>query len=122
MGAHQRRFDKCSHRSYIISMRAVGVRELKNGLSRVLRRVRDGESVLVTDHGRVIAALGPPPAFAARQQESEAQALARLAQAGLVRGGEGEVESGDGPALPKPAGRLDLQRILAETRGDRFGT
>ncbi len=41
-------------------MLAVGIRDLKNNLSRYLRRVRLGERVLVTDRGRVIAELRPP--------------------------------------------------------------
>lgn len=41
-------------------MRTVGVRELKNKLSEYLRRVRLGESVLVTDRGEVVAELMPP--------------------------------------------------------------
>ena len=38
-------------------MRAVGIRELKNRLSEYLRQVQNGERVLVTDRGRVIAEL-----------------------------------------------------------------
>jgi prevent-host-death family protein len=37
----------------------VGVRELRNNLSRYLDRVRDGEEVVVTDRGRAIARMLP---------------------------------------------------------------
>jgi prevent-host-death family protein len=37
----------------------VGVRELRNNLSRWLDRVRDGEEVVVTDRGRAIVRLLP---------------------------------------------------------------
>jgi prevent-host-death family protein len=37
----------------------VGVRELRNNLSRYLDRVRDGEELVVTDRGRAIARLLP---------------------------------------------------------------
>lgn len=37
----------------------VGIRELKNGLSRYLKRVQKGESVLVTEHGRPVARIVP---------------------------------------------------------------
>ncbi len=37
----------------------VGVRELRNNLSRYLDRVRDGEEVVVTNRGRAIALLLP---------------------------------------------------------------
>lgn len=35
----------------------VGVRELKNNLSKFLERVRAGEEVVVTDHGKPVARL-----------------------------------------------------------------
>ena len=41
-------------------MIAVGIRELKNRLSRYLDEVRRGEVVLVTDRGKVIAEIRPP--------------------------------------------------------------
>ena len=37
----------------------VGVRELRNNLSRYLDRVREGEEVLVTDRGRAVARVLP---------------------------------------------------------------
>jgi prevent-host-death family protein len=37
----------------------VGVRELRNNLSRYLDKVRDGEELVVTDRGRAIARLLP---------------------------------------------------------------
>lgn len=45
---------------YIRRMSRAGIRELKNNLSRFLRRVAAGERILVTAHGRPIAELGPP--------------------------------------------------------------
>ena len=40
-------------------MRAVGVRELRDGLSRFLAEVRAGRSITVTDHGRPVARIVP---------------------------------------------------------------
>ena len=40
-------------------MATVGVRELKNGLSRYLARVRKGEIIVVTDRGEPVARLVP---------------------------------------------------------------
>ncbi len=37
----------------------VGIRELRNNLSRYLDRVREGEEVVVTDRGRAIARVLP---------------------------------------------------------------
>jgi antitoxin (DNA-binding transcriptional repressor) of toxin-antitoxin stability system len=43
-------------------MVAAGIRELKMHLSRYLRQVAGGETVLVTDRGRVVAEVRPPGA------------------------------------------------------------
>lgn len=55
----------------------VGVRELKNHLSRYLGRVRDGEEIVVTDHGRPVARLVAVDASSDRLND--------LVRAGLVR-------------------------------------
>lgn len=55
----------------------VGVRDLKNNLSRYLERVRDGEEVVVTDHGRPVARLSPI--------ETSTRGLAALIEAGLAQ-------------------------------------
>jgi prevent-host-death family protein len=54
----------------------VGVRELRDGLSRHLAEVRAGATVTVTDHGRPVARLVPVGA---------PTALERLIEAGRVR-------------------------------------
>ncbi|MBI2965030.1 MAG: type II toxin-antitoxin system prevent-host-death family antitoxin [Chloroflexi bacterium] len=37
----------------------VGIRELKSGLSKYLRRVREGQSIVVTDRGEPVAEIRP---------------------------------------------------------------
>ena len=66
----------------------VGVRDLKNNLSRYLERVRNGEEVLVTDHGRPVARLSPV--------EASTSGLAALIEAGLA-----QPPKSDRRALPK---------------------
>ena len=44
-------------------MKSVGVRELRQRASELLRRVERGESLEVTDRGRPVAVLSPPPAW-----------------------------------------------------------
>lgn len=44
----------------VVMSEQVGVRDLKASLSAYLRRVSEGESVVVTDHGRPVARLVPP--------------------------------------------------------------
>ena len=53
----------------------VGVRELRNNLSRYLERVRGGEEIVVTDRGRAIARVLPV---------GTERALDRLIAEGLV--------------------------------------
>jgi prevent-host-death family protein len=45
----------------MMSGTSVGVRELKSQLSRYLRRVKTGETIIITDHGKPIARLVPEP-------------------------------------------------------------
>ena len=70
--------------NYIGFMKAIGVRELKAHLSRVLRDVGTGEAYLVTDRGRVIAELRRPGHEHAAASPED-RALARLAAAGALR-------------------------------------
>ena len=41
-------------------MASAGIRELKNNLSRYIRRIEAGERIAITAHGRVVAELVPP--------------------------------------------------------------
>lgn len=42
-------------------MASIGVRELRQRASELLRRVEQGEVIEVTDRGRLVAVLAPPP-------------------------------------------------------------
>ena len=41
-------------------MTSIGIRELKDNLSRFIRRIEAGERIAITAHGRVVAELVPP--------------------------------------------------------------
>lgn len=43
-------------------MTSAGIRELKDNLSRFIRRIEAGERIAITAHGRVVAELVPPGA------------------------------------------------------------
>jgi prevent-host-death family protein len=60
-------------------MSHVGVRELKNQLSRYLKRVQEGEEIVVTDHGRSVAKIVPVKSSALRRE------LEPLLREGAVR-------------------------------------
>jgi prevent-host-death family protein len=64
-------------------MHAVGVRELKNRLTRYLALVRGGERIVVTDRGKPVAVLGPV-AGANGRKPSTAHRAAALARRGLI--------------------------------------
>ena len=87
---------------------AVGIAELRQNLSAYLRRVREGERLLVTDHNRPVAELGPVP--------SSGPGLDRLIA-------EGRVSQPARSALPEPLELTGdpqaLSRALDDIRGDR---
>lgn len=85
----------------------VGIAELRQNLTLYLRRVQDGERLVVTDRNRPVAELGPPPATGS--------ALDRLIA-------EGRVSRPTRRGVPKPL-KLDgderaLSRALGEVRGE----
>ena len=87
-------------------MESVPVRELQQHASKVLRRVRLGETVGVTDRGELVAVIAPP---------SSVGGSAALVAAGRVRRSRGTISELP-PARPAPIGTAD---VLEETRGDR---
>jgi prevent-host-death family protein len=86
----------------------VGVAELRQNLSRYLRRVASGERLLVTDRNRPVAELGPPPSAGA--------GLDRLIAAGRVTR---PIRRGLPAPLQMEGDTFALSRALDEIRGDR---
>jgi antitoxin (DNA-binding transcriptional repressor) of toxin-antitoxin stability system len=95
-------------------MKAVGVRELKNRLSEYLRLVRNGEEILVTDRGQVIAEL---------RQPSPRVALPYPALLEVVRQGRARVGPPNHPDLYPALGPVmppgSAAKLLDEERGKR---
>ena len=89
----------------------VGVRELRQNLSVYLDRVKEGERLEVTEHGRPVALLVPLP--------PEEDRLARLIAEGKVRPAKGSLREWirDHPPLKleRPDGKT-LTDILLEMR------
>jgi prevent-host-death family protein len=86
----------------------VGVAELRQNLSKYLRRVAEGERLVVTDRNRPVAELGPV---------SRGGTLDRLIA-------EGRVAPPSRPArdyrpIKLPDGAMTLSEALDEIRGDR---
>jgi prevent-host-death family protein len=90
-------------------MMVVGVAQLKAKLSEYLARVRAGEDVLITEHGRPVARVVP---VAAVDEEDE---LLELERKGLIRRGTGRIpkEILDTPG-PKITGPSLVDAVLEE--------
>lgn len=88
-------------------MKQVGVRELRDNLSAVLRRVTSGEAVEVTDHGHPIARI-VPLRYRSRLDQLVAEGRAAPATGDLL----------DEQPLPAPLGAPTGSEALAELRAD----
>lgn len=89
----------------------VGVRELRQNLSRYLERVKAGEALIVTEHGREVARLVPSPSAA------YTELAARFAASVPTERLEDIAARLRPPGAP--AGTTDA--FLAESRGERTG-
>lgn len=89
-------------------MPSVGVRELRQRASELLRRVQAGETFEVTDRGRPVALLTPLPASGP---------LGRLRAAGEVAPAEAAFDDLPAP-LPVPDGCPTPSAVLAQLRAE----
>lgn len=87
-------------------MMSVGVRELRQRASELLRRVGQGETIEITDRGRPVAMLAPLP---------EGTPLERLRAAGEVESATGDLDDLDEP-LVLAAGMETPSAALARLR------
>ena len=89
-------------------MMSVGIRELRQRASELLRHVEQGESIEITDRGRPVAVLSPLPSGSAYQR--------LVAEGEIVRASR---DSGELPdPLPLPAGQESASMVLARLRAD----
>jgi prevent-host-death family protein len=95
-----------------MAVQQVGVREIRQNLSKYLKRVEEGETFEVTDHGRPVATLGPV-------RRTHSPALQRLAAQGWVILGTGENLADMGEPIELPDGPT-ASKILDELREDRI--
>jgi len=88
-------------------MMSVGVRELRQRASELLRRVENGQSIQITDRGRPVAVLAPLPA----------DPLERLIATGDLQPSDGDIADLPEP-LRLPAGAELPSAALARLRQD----
>jgi prevent-host-death family protein len=94
----------------------VGIRDLKNRLSEHLRRVRSGDTILITDRGEVVAEICPPGQ--PKYDHSLPSGLVELARRGLATLGG----PNDPSAYARPKRLLtwkEVAELLDEVRGPR---
>ena len=105
--------DEVALGSYVVWMRSVGLKILKNKLSEYIRLAAAGETVLVTDRDKVVAQITAPDA-------ARSPLLADAMLADAVRNGwltPPVLGSHVGPPLSKPV--APLRDLLAELDVDR---
>ena len=98
-------------------METVGIRQLKNNLSKYVRQVEGGDIVVVTDRGRIVAELRPP----AERRPHIHPGLLEMERKGLVRW----ATRPNDPSLYRRMPDVDLggetvQDIIDFLREDRF--
>jgi len=91
--------------------RQVGVREMRQNLSVYLDRVKAGETLQVTEFGRVVALLTPLPA-------EKLSPLERMVREGRAIPPKGSLKDRPRPK-PAPAGTPTSEEMLAWDREDR---
>lgn len=96
-------------------MATVGIRELKNHLSKYVRQVEGGDVVVVTDRGRIVAELRPP----AERRTDIHPGLLEMERRGQIR----LATKQNDPSLYRRMPHIDLggktiQDLIDEIRGD----
>lgn len=101
-------------------MKTVGIKVLKNNLSRYLQDVRAGETVWVTDRDTVIAEIhSPTPPAPGTMNRWEAWMQAQERSGGLRRPRPNGPSLDDAWHLPVPTQTLDLKKLLDQSREER---
>lgn len=94
-------------------MTSAGIRELKDNLSRFIRRIEAGERIAITAHGRVVAELVPPGS----KTVGTPSRFDELVAAGVIRP---PLEAGDPtegwPDIQLPAG--SAVELIDDDRGE----
>lgn len=88
----------------------LGIRELRDGLSRHIASVREGEEIIVTDHGKPVARITP---YRANRTED---LLEELTRRGLARSPRSKERWVPNPIKPDDVD-FPLSQLVIEMRG-----
>ena len=97
-------------------MSTIGLRDLKNQLSKYVERAKSGETVSITDRGQVVAELNPPKRISSNGEPTTT--LDELRRKGLLYGG-GANDPSLYPLMPHALKRSSVMGLLDEERGSR---
>ncbi len=89
-------------------METLGIKELRDNLSGILRRVEEGEIIQVQRHGKGIAELRPV------QNSKTQEAILQMTKRGLLMGGSGVV--GDLKTIRNQKPKKPISDIVIEDR------
>ena len=91
-------------------MASIGVRELRQRASEILRRVEQGETIQITDRGRRVAILSPPP---------EGNPLDRLRAQGDIEPARGDLADLPEPLVLAPGIERPSEALRRLRKGER---
>ncbi|XDD45296.1 type II toxin-antitoxin system Phd/YefM family antitoxin [Leptospira sp. WS39.C2] len=103
-------------------MKSVGIRDLKNNLSKYLHLVKSGETIVITEHEQVIAEIKKPAEFLKDSNKRVLLYLEEQSKIGkikLAKRNGSQIESiikEFNHKMPK----LDWENIYDQARSDRF--
>ena len=100
-------------------MKAVGIKLLKNHLSRYLKEVQAGELIWVTDRDEVIAEIHKPTTPLPGKLSRLEAFLNQQERLGKIRRAKANVSMRSALNLPPFPIKIDLQELLDEVRADR---
>ena len=103
-------------------MKSVGIRELKNNLSKYLHLVRLGETIIITDHEQVIAEIKKPSEFlddAKKRAYLYLEEQNRIGKVRLAKRNKSQIESII-EDLKEKKPNVDWKKIHTNSRSDRF--
>ncbi len=87
----------------------VGTRELKSKLSEYLRRVKNGQTIVVTERGKVIGQLGPA-------KQSAEERIWAMVDAGLADWNGKKIRKSYHPRAVNRSGKLLSELIMDDRR------
>lgn len=85
----------------------VGIRELKAQISKYLRRVKEGQTLIITDHGKPIGRIIPA-------EQTLEERMQRLVEAGIIKWNGKKLEPRDPIAINR--GPRQISDLVVEDR------